>query len=237
MILQPLRVVLLSLIFLCSFGCSPAAEQTPTGETLSDAPPAKLVPSGFLSDYSKLSPSKVPEHKGAYVYRNKSKYLGIYKIVMLDPVKVHLRPGAEGRKQSPEKLQELAKFFEAKLRENLGDSFPVVDSPGWGVMRIRAAIVDATPTNPLSKGMNAPPVVGTAGIELEVLDSVSKEQLAAAVDSRPGKWYRLRNLTEDDGFAKDLLGEWAILLRDGLDDARGLHRGSEYRKPGPWFLD
>mgnify|MGYP000234529784 CR=1 FL=1 len=232
-----MRIILRSLFLagiLSALACT-APDRTPVGETLSDDISSKLVPAGFLSDYSNLTPSKIPDLKGAYTYRNKSKSLGIYKLVMLDPVKVHLREGAAGRKQSPEKLRDLAKFWENKILESLGDSFPVVNKPAWGVMRIRAAIVDATPNFPLTNGIDAPAVVGTTGIELEVLDSLSGEQIAAAVDSRPGKWYRLRNLTEEDGYAKNLLGEWAMLLRDGLDDVRGLHRDSEFGTLRPLF--
>jgi len=224
-------------LFATGLGCAHAPDLSPTGETLSDETPSELNPAGFLSDYSKLSSSKIPEHKGAFVFRDRTTSFAIYKIVMLDPVVVHLRPGAAGRKQTPEELRNLAKFFESKLRDNLADSFPVVDQPGWGVMRVRAAIVEAAPKMPVTKGIDSTPVVGATGIEMEILDSLSGKQIAAVVDTRPGKWYRLRNLTENDGYAKELLSQWAVLLRDGLDDARGLHRGIEFRKPESFFSD
>lgn len=206
-------------------GCGAPPNRTPVGETLETRTPAALNPSGFLSDYSKLSLSSRSDTKGAYVYRNKTKSFGVYTMVILEPVKVHLRTGAEGQKQSPQKLTQLAGFFEDKLRENLGDSFPVVAEPGYGVMRIRAALVDATPTMPVGKGYHTAPVVGEAAMEMEILDSVTGEQLAAAVDSRTGRWYRIENLAKEDGYTKDLLSQWAMLLRNALDDARGLQRG------------
>ena len=235
--MTPIRIrnPLFAVALLGMLACS-APDRTPTGVTLEEEQSGRLNPSGFLSDYSKLSPSKIPDMKGAYVFKTKKSWTP-YKLVILEPVKVHLRPGAAGRKQSPAELQNLAKYFESRLNAALGDSFPVVDSPGFGVMRIRAALVDATPNMPLSKGFSATPVVGTTGVELEILDSVTGEQLAAAVDSRPGKWYKLKNLTENDGYAKELLNQWAALLRNGLDDARGLHRASDFGKSATWAFN
>ena len=220
------RTWILGLLIAASLlGCATAPDRSPTSETLSGDNDFGLVPSGFLSDYSKLARSTAPDTNGAYIYRNRSKSLGLYKMVIIEPVKVHLRPDAAGRKQSPNKLRNLASYFESKLRENLANSFPEVSQPAFGVMRIRAAIVDATPTLPNAKGVEGPPVVGMAAMELEILDSQTGEQLAAAVDSRPGRWHLVKNLTQEDGYTKDLLNQWAVLLRNALDDVRGLRRG------------
>jgi hypothetical protein len=90
------------------------------------------------------------------------------------------------------------------MHENLGKEFRLVDRPGPDVLRLRAALTQAKGANvPLrtmttivpqalllgtAVGLSADTAstVGTATVEMELLDSITGERLAAAVDQRAG---------------------------------------------------
>jgi hypothetical protein len=69
------------------------------------------------------------------------------------------------------------------------------------------------------------PGFGGAAIETEILDSMTGEQLAAQIDWRQGKMKNLVGYFSELDSAEESLQEWAQLLKDAIDDSRGLHRG------------
>lgn len=108
-------------------------------------------------------------------------------------------------------------------------AYPVVYQPGVGVLRIRAAITDIIPANPLlnivtTAAVFIPLDMGGAAMEAEFLDSVSNERLAAIVDRKQGS--PLSPLDIIGGFtkwghAKGAFDKWAKELREALDEAHG----------------
>ena len=62
--------------------------------------------------------------------------------------------------------------------------------------------------------------VGTAGIEAEILDSVTGERLAAAVDERAGS-KALKGSTSTWSDVKDAFDYWAERLKVRLAELRG----------------
>ncbi len=224
-------------IFLFSliFAVSCTSTQPRTTDSLDAA--GKLIPSGFLSNYSELTPSR--NRPGAYVYVNSKANLRLYQMVMLDPVQVHLHPDAAAANLHPDTLKRIALDFERDIRDALGDSFPIVQQPGGRVLRIRAAITDIKPSNPT---LNSIPLVrlaghglGGASVEVEFIDSVSNKQVAAFVDSDTGKLYRRTSGLTKYGDAEDRLREWSLLLRDRLDVIRGLHTDADLRGSGDLY--
>ena len=71
------------------------------------------------------------------------------------------------------------------------DTCPVVDKPGPDVLRVRAAITDIIPANPLINAtailaVGLPVDMGGAAMEAEFLDSMTNEPLGSVVDKRWG---------------------------------------------------
>jgi hypothetical protein len=174
--------------------------------------------------------------EGAYVYANPRKPLRLYRMVMIDPVEVRVPDGGANSAIDQESLSRVARTLERELRAALGNSYPVVDEPGWQVLRIRAAITDVRAANP---ALNSVPGVrlaghgfGGAGIEAEFVDTQTKEQVAAFVDTCSGKAHRRLTGTTETGHAEDCLRDWAGLLKDTLDGTQGLHPNAAFRTSG-----
>lgn len=159
--------------------------------------------SGFLGDYSQLVKGK--ETQPNMVYVNPDLDLRPYDKIMIDHVVVFMNPRSENKGIQPEQLAELTKYFHQALVDALEGRYQIVDAPGPGVLRVRTAITDIEPGKPVRNSMSTViPVgmavtvvnkavndtnlgVGRASVELELLDSVSNERLAAAIDRREGR--------------------------------------------------
>lgn len=210
---KPLKSIVLCLLILS--GCS--RPQPPT-------------PSGFLDDYSHLKPSR--EKPGAMVYVDNSRNLSLYKMIIVEPVVVMLSPDAEAyQKIDPAKLQELARYFEEEIRAVMKESYPIVDKPGFGVLRVRAAITDVQARRSVL-GSFIGLGLGGAAIEAELVDAQNDQQVIAFVDSERGKYQKRYTSAKKYGHSRDRLRQWAVMLKDHLDEARGLHRGSKFRSTG-----
>ena len=197
----------------------------------------KIHPSGFLGDYSDLEPH--PDGKDMLVYRKSEGVLGPYDQFLIDPVLIYFHPEAKGVGVDPAKLAELATFFRQAVIEELGKGgYQVLEKPGPGVARVRAAITDVnvstTGANVATKaaGMAAgigfliPNVdVGGASIEVEILDSQSNERLVAVVDAERGRrFFNLKGMKKV-GDAKKAFKGWAKEFRQRLDRVHGKRGG------------
>ncbi len=147
-------------------GCEPA-DVTPAAES-----------SGFLGDYSQLEPGRADQAK--LIYINPQADFSPYENVIVAPVLVWEGARSDFSGVSPEELQSLAQDFGSTMRKELGHEFQVVEQPEPGTLRIRIAIVEARRASASSGSA----LVGSVGIELEILDANSGERLVAAADSR-----------------------------------------------------
>jgi hypothetical protein len=235
------KSALFGLLFaFAAIGCSSSIPQPYAPEEISGADRAMLAKhaveelsysrlTGFLSDYSHLKPSKATQLSGSFSYRSPTKKIGLYKVILLEPVIVKLKhPDAV----NPEQLAEvnlLAGRLESAIREAFGDTVMTTDTPSYGVMRLRIALTDTQPNSPMLGRFRTwdenHPGFGAAAIEAELLDSMSGEQLAAEIDWRGGKMKNLVGYFNQLEEAEEALDEWANLLRDAIDESRGLHRG------------
>jgi len=102
----------------------------------------------------------------------------------------------------PSEIQELSKTFHSIFVETFGDL--LTDTPGPDVARMRLAVTDIKPSNPVTSTMTTVvPAglavsmvkrgatgeytgIGSASAEMEFLDSVTNERIAAAIDKAPG---------------------------------------------------
>jgi hypothetical protein len=191
--------------------------------------------SGFLGDYSQLV--KGGENKPNLVYVKPGIDLRPYDKVMIDQVVVFMNPHSEHKGIQPDQMMELSKYFHQALTDSFKVRYEIVDGPGPGVLRIRTAITDVEPGRPVANsmstvipvGMAASAVnravndsnlgVGRASVEVELLDSVSNERLAAAVDRREGRKRVVSGKWTD---IKKAFDYWAERLRTWMEQQNAL---------------
>jgi len=170
-----------------SIGCSPLRQRREAVE-----------PSGFLRDYSQLKEND--QYKAYLIYVNPRANWSKYNAIMIDSVSLW----ASADKLSPEDRQKLTGMMYNALFDTLGKNFAIVAAPGMNVLRLRAALTEAqgskvalnvvTSVIPQLRllttvgGMagDTSVLVGEASAEMEIVDSVTGERLAAAVDRQTG---------------------------------------------------
>jgi len=191
--------------------------------------------SGFLGDYSQMKQGGDADAALTYIKPNAD--FKPYTKIMFERVAVTLAPSSESNEIDPSMLVELTNYYQKALVEAVKDGYEVVEQPGPDVLWVRAAITDVEPSNPVANTMSSiVPVgmvvaagakatsdanlgTGEAASEIEVLDSMSKERLAAAVDRRQGGKSAFRGKWVDTEQAFDY---WAKRFRERLDELRGM---------------
>ena len=189
--------------------------------------------SGFLGDYSQLQAGG--DDRAALTYFKPGVDFKPYTKLMFERVVVSLDPAAIKREIDPAMLVEMTDYYQKALIAAVKDGYEVVDQPGPDVLWVRAAITDIKPSNPTANTLSSiVPVgmivsvaakattdtnmgTGEAATEIEVLDSMSKERLAAAVDRRQGGKAAFRGKWVDTQQAFDF---WAKRFRERLDEMR-----------------
>ena len=189
---------------------------------------------GFLNNYSQLQEGG--SDRAALSYIEPGVNLQPYDKVMFDRVVVVLSKDAEYQAVDPAMLKELTDYYQKALFDAVQDGYQIVDQPGPGVLRVRVAITGLKPSKPVANTMSTIiPVgiiaagatkavsgdnlgTGEASTEFELLDSLSSERLAAAVDRRQGGKSVFRGKWED---TKDAFDFWAKRFRARLDEVRG----------------
>jgi len=184
---------------------------------------------GFLTDYSKLSPSPYKDAlKGTtLLYENKGNPLKNYDKFILSPVQIRLSKKGKERRVDRKKLLGLANYTNKQLRAELKKSgYSFVNQAGPGVIRFRGALTDVEPGIPLANVHPATVIsgigLGGASMEWELQDSLTGEVIVAVIDSRKGG----RGF---DGFtkygnAKDVIEKWCKIMALRFDRAHGKTR-------------
>lgn len=156
--------------------------------------------SGFLGDYSQLQKNK--DYPAALVYVNPAAQWSRFNMIDLDSVTMWA--DQETNRLSDKDKQMLTDTMFTKLYEQLDKYFVVTNSAGPTTLRLRVALTEAkgakvalrvvTTVVPQMRLLGAvvglaadtATMVGTATVEMEVLDSITEQRLAAAVDERSG---------------------------------------------------
>ena len=190
---------------------------------------------GFLGNYDQLSPGS--NDQAALVYFKPGTDFKPYNKLMFERIVVRLADSATTREIDPAMLKELTDYYQNALFSAVKGGYEIVDQPGPGVLRVRVAITELKPSNPTANTLSTiVPVgivvsgatkavsgdnlgTGEAGTEMELLDAVTGERLAAAVDKRQGGKGVFRGKWED---TKDAFDYWAGRFRQRLDAARGV---------------
>jgi hypothetical protein len=217
---------LASLVF--AAGCTNQAEPEAGAKRM----PASQEFAGFLQDYSKLKPS--PRFEGealTYASADAQKSLRQYLAIVIDPVETYLASDADEAK-IPEKSREAAtRYFQWALTRAVSDAYPIVEEPGPLVLRLRAALIgvdaggavaEADKPTDANDAIDHAVNIGQVGIEIELLDSETGEQIGAMVDRAPlgaGAEIASANISmhEKSMAAREAFDEWASRVRQFLD--------------------
>jgi hypothetical protein len=231
----------------------------PVAATAETAPAASTEPmfgdyqaKGFLSDYSKISTTKDAE--GSYEYVDSTVDFSKYNKLLVDRIKIFFKDDSEYKGIDPDELKVLTDYFYEAINKEVGDAYPLVKEPGPDVMRLRVAVTDLVPNKPeasvvtlvipfawvadagsgVAKGETGSTVfTGEATVEVEVLDSVSSQQIVAHIETEAGKKYNwakgvtkgvtgYMNAYSKWNYTKAAMDDWAHLLRVRLDEAHGI---------------
>ena len=132
----------------------------------------------------------------------------------------------EEREFTDEQLEELRTYFRARLEKVLteDEAYEIVDSSGQGVAKLRIGITALDASNGALNVAIYTKVTGAglggAAMEGEMVDSVTNEQLAAAVQWGSGSRILRAGFTKL-GDAKILINRWTGNLRQRIDIAHG----------------
>lgn len=172
---------------------------------------------GFLSDYSKLE--RDSDNQWLYSQAKTAEYSKF----RIEPVAVLIEPEGEA-KFTPEEIEELKAHFIDKMTAALtkDNGYEVVSEPGPGVASFRLAIteIDASIAALNITIYTKVSGAGLGGIaaEGEIVDSVTGEQLAAAIRWGAGSRVMRAGLSKL-GDAKLVIDKWAADIRKRIDQA------------------
>jgi hypothetical protein len=222
-------------------GCSRPASQS----GLRKMPPDQPY-SGFLSTYKNLKENPKYETTMSYVSADPAKNVHKYLAVIVEAPVVYVATNVDERDIPDRGRAALADYFHYAVSEAVEDAFPMVQSPGPLVLRLRSAIVgvdvgaagsgDSKDDKSLPRAIN----IGKVGVEMELVDSETGEQIAAAVDRQnlgEGTAVSSVNFSRDEKFraATQAFDGWAKRLRDFLDTAHELEDDDVSRVEGSNF--
>jgi len=144
-----------------------------------------------------------------------------YSKLMLDPVDIRIDQKTVKQKFDPEELAVLGREFTEVVLEKLKPEYPVVNSPGPDVLRIRAAIIDIDTSNPVinlatTVAVFVPLDMGGAAIAVEFFDSETGERLAAMVDRKTGTPLQVMSGFKKFGHAQVTFDKWSEELKLAL---------------------
>ena len=124
---------------------------------------------------------------------------------------------------------ELASLFTGVFKQELQNNggYVLVEGVAEDVLIVHPAIVDLdvlTPDTPGNRGTrSAIASVGSMSLYMELIDSVTGDTLVKAMDNKYDRTrarIQMSNRTRNEAAARDMLAEWAELLRLALDEAR-----------------
>jgi hypothetical protein len=206
-------------------GC--ASRALDRGETISEE-----FFSGFLQDYSKLSPS--PYRLGNLAWLNPELDLDSYRGFIVDSVVLHVAPAlVEAGRPDPDNAIRITRYFHEALIRRLREVSTVTEDPGRGIARLRVAITGTSvERRELEAYQYIPAALVVTGIgeatgyrdklavvfaEAEITDSLTGEVVAQTVQQGVAKVpaaTQTERVTEAQ--VKTILEEWASALPDYL---------------------
>ena len=192
---------------------------------------AELTPSAAPGRFSGAAVSGGGEPIAGLRYINPNAQWTQYNKVLIAPVTFW---AGDNTKVSPGDQHQLTDYLYQTIEKQLSSKFQVVQQPGPGVMTIQVALVDAETATPVLRtiSMVIPQAralatlkylatgtyafVGGATAEGKILDSVTHQVLAAAVDKRVGGGSLKTAAQWQWGDAENAMTAWAQQLTNRL---------------------
>jgi Protein of unknown function (DUF3313) len=176
---------------------------------------AATVPpqSGFLDTYPTLQPDT--KHPGSFIYIAPGGSLKGFTKVQIDPILVWYSKDSTYQGIDPNELSAVTENLRKALIKHLEPKYPVVDTAGPNVLRLRLAVTNVTAEKKKRGILGYTPVgfvittaknaatagpnlnISSATLEAELLDSSGK-QLAVVIDPLEGQDVQKENLTWAD---------------------------------------
>jgi len=202
--------------------------------------------SGFLSSYANLKPNPEFENTVSYVSQDPLKNIHKYVAVIVEPPVVYLATDTDEKALPDRGRTALVEYFQHAITEAVEDAFPIVQSSGPLVLRLRSAIigVDVGPPSAadqkIEKSLDRTINIGKVGVEIEFVDSEGGQQIAAAVDRQnlgEGATVGSIDFSREEKFrlATQAFDGWAKRLREFLDSAHELSKDDIARAEGTNF--
>jgi len=210
--------------------------------TLTLLPGATFAESGFLSDYSKLTPvQSATGTDRVYIAPDGIERIAQYTAVMVDQPEILFSADSEYRGMKPEDILALASIMRDALKERLEEgNYKVVEQPGPDVLFVRVGLTDLylkkkkravlayTPvgavvkagSDALKETLKKVDIIEMS-LEAEFADSTSRDVLAAAVIQSGGRKTAGQKESRMDMEAfRAHVHEYASRLRCRLDNAK-----------------
>lgn len=175
----------------------------------------------------------VPGHPETRSWSSRPGALADYRSFLFEPVVVSLGKAAPDYESSADELKILGEHLRTAFTDELTrGGYTVVDKPGDGVLRMRAAITELVPVHP-SKNLGAKAIgsflgpggillptidIGQAAIEVDMRDSNTDARVAAFADRKRGrKYFGGLNSYRRWGDVESAFHVWAREFRMRLD--------------------
>ena len=209
--------------FLALFACSSAFSQD-------------IQNSGFLTDYSRLQQSSDQYMGHSYLVEGAEDTMANYMAVIIDQPEIFIAPNSKYKGMKPDDMKALADAFRSSMSQALAQDYMIVEQAGPNVLYVRFALTNLQLKKKKKGLLSFTPVGLVAGaaksaltsdmtkkidlkgltIEMEVLDSNSEQQLAAAVEVRSGSKQEPASWAELEA----LIGVYGQRMRCRLNNAR-----------------
>jgi len=189
---------------------------------------------GFLSNYSGLQRSSKLNNK--LTYTGDINKVRDFDNIYLEEVTV-LKPLEMTKKKiAPEDLVRLQQKFKTALQSAVKKShFNLVSSSGPRTLSVRMAIVDISPGDPLMFAASNAPYAGTATtvagvvtgakfgrgsakVEAEIINSVTREQIYSVIDENVGSKLEIIQGMTRWGHVELAVKQWSKQFAEFLDD-------------------
>lgn len=192
--------------------------------------------SDFLTDYSKLQRSSDQYMGHSYLVEGAEGRITNYTAVIIDQPEIFIAPNSKYKGMKPDDMKALADAFRTSMSQALAQDFMIVEQAGPNVLYVRFALSNLQLKKKKKGLLSYTPVGFVAGaaksaltsditkkidlkgltMEMEVLDSDSEQQLAAAVEVRSGSKEEPASWAELEA----LIAVYSQRMRCTLDNAR-----------------